>query len=313
MEGEAGVRVVAVMGPTGGGKARLARAAAERTGAQLVSCDSMKVYRGLDVGTAKPAVEERGLWRAVDCVDPWERYDAQRFRQECDAVFSEARAAGRPVLLSGGTMLYMRAATEGLDAGLPRDDALRAELVEEATRLGDAALHARLAAVDPRAAQRIHPNDRRRVVRALEVYTLTGAALSDAQQSWGRVRPGIARRVFGVARARVDMDARIDARVDRMFEAGWLDECRRLRSEPRGLSREARQALGYRELFAWIEGGEREPLAEVRAAIKTHTRRFARKQLTWLRRLGDEVTWLETPPGGDSQLHLPALLEALGA
>lgn len=303
--------MVALMGPTGGGKARLAMAVAEATPALLVSCDSMKVYRGMDVGTAKPAVELRGPWRGLDRVDPWERYDAQRFREETDRAFSEARQAGRPVVLSGGTMLYMRAATEGLDAGLPRDEALREALVAEAERGGDAALHARLGEVDPPSAAKIHPNDRRRVVRALEVHTLTGKPLSGLQGSWGRLRPGIRRQVFGVVREREDMDARIDARIERMLEQGWVEECRRLLAEPRGLSREARQALGYRELFAWIEGGEAQTLDEVVARIKTHTRRFARKQLTWLRRLGDAVAWLETPRDGDSRMHVERVLEAL--
>ncbi|MEZ6187001.1 MAG: tRNA (adenosine(37)-N6)-dimethylallyltransferase MiaA [Planctomycetota bacterium] len=302
--------MVALMGPTGGGKARLALAAAEATGALLVSCDSMKVYRRLDVGTAKPALAHRARWRCVDRVEPWERYDAQRFHDEVQAVFAEARAEGRPVLLSGGTMLYMRAATEGLDAGLPRDEALRARLEAEAEAKGDAALHARLGAVDPLSAERIHPNDRRRVVRALEVHTLTGSPLSAVQTSWGRARAGVERRVFGVARSREDMDARIDDRVDRMLAADWVEECRGLLADPRGLSREARQALGYRELFAWLEGGELEALDDVVAAIKTHTRRFARKQLTWLRRLGTEVTWLDTG-GGSAEGHLEAVCAAL--
>lgn len=311
------IHVVAIMGPTASGKAELALAAARATGAILLSCDSMKVYRGMDVGTAKPPPDERGAWRGLDLVDPWERYDASRFRALFDGVLAEARAEGRPLLLSGGTMLYLKAATEGLCEAPPRDADVREALQREAEAGGAAALHARLGAVDPAAAARIHPNDLRRIVRALEVHAVTGRPLSDLHaESGGRlrqVRDDLHRAAFVVRRERDDMDRRIDARVLRMLEQGWADECRRLRADPRGVSTEAAQAIGYRELFAWLDaGGEGAPPEEVVRRVQTATRRFARRQLTWLKHL-EGMEPLDVPPSGRALDQLPRVLEAIRA
>ncbi|MCO5169880.1 MAG: tRNA (adenosine(37)-N6)-dimethylallyltransferase MiaA [Planctomycetes bacterium] len=290
------------MGATASGKAELARAAAREAGALLVSCDSMKVYRGMDVGTAKPPPAERGEWLGLDLVDPWERFDASRFRGVFDDALARARAEGRPLLLSGGTMLYLKAATEGLCEAPPRDEDVRRALAAEAEVAGVGALHERLQAVDPPAAARIHRNDLRRIVRALEVHTVTGRALSDLHaESGGRlreVRPDLRRTVFVVRREREDMDRRIDGRVLRMLELGWTEECERLLADPRGISTEAAQALGYRELFAWLRsGGAGSPPEEVVRRVQTATRRFARRQLTWLRHL-DGVEMLDVAPEG---------------
>ena len=303
------LRVVAVMGPTAAGKARLAREAAAAANALLVSCDSMKVYRGMDVGTAKPPPAERGEWIGVDLVSPWERFDASRFRDLFEQVAARARAEGRPLLLSGGTMLYLKAATEGLCEAPSRDPALRAALEAEAAR-GTEALHERLRAVDPAAAARIHPRDARRLVRALEVHTLTGAPLTSLQGQFGQVRPDVSRRVLVVRRAREDMDRRIDERVERMLAAGWVEECQALLADPRGISREARQALGYRLLWDWLEAGQATPLDQVSARIKTATRRFARQQLTWLKRLPDAAP-LDLGAEEDPLAHRDELVRAL--
>lgn len=307
------VPVVAIMGPTASGKAELARAAARASGALLVSCDSMKVYRGMDVGTAKP--RDREGWLGLDLVDPWERFDARRYRALVDELLPRARAEGRPLLLSGGTMLYLKAATEGLATTPPRDAAVRARLEAEAREAGPAALHARLREVDPAAAARIHANDLRRLVRALEVHALTGRPLSALQAEegarLGEVRPEVRRAVFVVRREREDMDRRIDARVVRMLEEGWADECRRLRALPRPISIEAAQAIGYAELLAWLDGGGAgDPPPEVVARIQTATRRFARRQLTWLKHLPDARP-LDVGPAQDVLSHLPDVLAAL--
>jgi tRNA dimethylallyltransferase len=295
------------MGPTASGKARLALAAAEATDAVLLSCDSMKVYRGMDIGTAKPVADQRHRWEGLDRVDPWEGFDAARFRELFDAVREQAR--GRPLLLSGGTMLYVKAATEGL-CEAPRDEGVRAGLEAEADAQGSAALHARLSGLDPQAAARIHPNDRRRIVRALEVQAVTGRPLSEQQGQFGRLRPGMTRRVFVIRRERADMDARIDDRVDQMIQRGWVEECRRLRALPQGVSREAAQALGYRELLQWLEEGEVASLEQVVARIKTATRRFARKQLTWLKQLPDAEV-LQVGRGADARKHVQTVIAAL--
>lgn len=305
------------MGPTASGKAELALATARATGALLLSCDSMKVYRGMDVGTAKPPPSERAEWVGLDLVDPWERFDATRFRALFDEALARAQAEGRPLILSGGTMLYLKAATEGLCEAPSRDEGVRRALTEEAAREGGAALHARLAVVDPTTAARLHPNDVRRVVRALEVHAVTGRPLSALHaETGGRlrdVRPDLRRSVFVVRREREDMDRRIDARVARMVEEGWVDECRRLLAEPRGVSTEAEQALGYRELFAWLRGGGAGPVpADLVAGVQTATRRFARRQLTWLKHL-EGAQALDVAPGARTRDHVGALVEAVNA
>lgn len=307
------VPVVAIMGPTASGKAELARAAARASGALLVSCDSMKVYRGMDVGTAKP--RDRSGWLGLDLVDPWERFDARRYRALVDELLPRARVEGRPVLLAGGTMLYLKAATEGLAATPPRDAAVRAALEAEARERGTEALHARLREVDPTAAARVHPNDLRRLVRALEVHALTGRPLTALQAeeggALGLVRPEVRRAVFVVRRAREDMDRRIDARVLRMLDEGWADECRRLLALPSPISIEAAQAIGYAELLEWLRGGGAgAPPAEVVIRIQTATRRFARRQLTWLKHLAD-VRTLDVGAADDVLAHLPTVLAAL--
>jgi tRNA dimethylallyltransferase len=192
---------------------------------------------------------------------------------------------------------------------------VRAHLEAEAREAGPAALHARLREVDPEAAARIHANDLRRLVRALEVHALTGRPLSALQAEegarLGEVRPEVRRAVFVVRREREDMDRRIDARVVRMLEEGWADECRRLRALPRPISIEAAQAIGYAELLAWLDGGGAgDPPPEVVARIQTATRRFARRQLTWLKHLPDARP-LDVGPAQDVLSHLPDVLAAL--
>ena len=290
----------------------LAVAAARATGAILLSCDSMKVYRGMDAGTAKPSASAReGVdWRGLDLVDPWESYDANRFRGLFEEVLGEARERGRPLVLAGGTMLYLKAATEGLGETPPRDEALREALTARAELEGTGALHRELARCDPDAAGRIHPNDLRRLVRALEVHARSGRPLSSFQGQFGQVRPDLDRVVLVVQRERDDMKRRIDARVARMVRAGWIEECERLRADPRGISAEARQALGYRQLLDWLEAGRAEPLDHVVARIQTGTRRFARRQLTWLRHVaGAQV--LEVAPDQEPTRHLELALAAI--
>ena len=306
------IHVVAIMGPTASGKAELALATARATGALLLSCDSMKVYRRMDVGTAKPDPAERAEWVGLDLVEPWERFDATRFRALFDEVLARAQLEGRPLVLSGGTMLYLKAATEGLCEAPARDEAVRHALTEEADRGGSAALHARLTAVDPATAARVHPNDLRRIVRALEVHAVTGRPLSALHaETGGRlrdVRPELRRTVFVLRRQREDMDGRIDARVARMIDDGWVEECRRLLDDPRGVSTEAEQALGYRELFTWVRGGGVGAVpTELVANIQTATRRFARRQLTWLKHIQGAQA-LELSPDARTRDHVGALV-----
>jgi tRNA dimethylallyltransferase len=269
-------------GPTGSGKSALALDLAERTGAEIVAMDSMTLYRGLDVGTAKPTAADRVRvpHHLVDVLDPWESASVAWWLDRAAASVADIHARGRRVLIVGGTPLYLKAILHGLFDGPQADHELRARLEADADAGAD--LHARLAAIDPTAAGKLHPNDRRRIVRALEVWQLTGRPISDWQREWTRaVETGPA--VYCIDRPREESYARIDRRVLEMLAAGWLDEARRLRHLPRPVSREVMAAIGYRELFDFIDG--KATWDDTVRLIRQRTRQYAKRQLTWFRHL----------------------------
>ncbi len=285
-------------GPTGSGKSAVALELADRLGAEVVAMDSMTVYRGMDIGTAKPTAAERARVRhhLIDALDPWESADVAWWLGRAAEACADIRARGKQPLFVGGTPFYLKALLHGLADAPPADPDLRRRLEAEAEQLGKQALHDRLRAVDPKTADRLHPNDVRRVVRALEVWELTGRPISAFQQTWDTPAfAGGERRGLSPPRPlpcvvlewpRDELYRRIDARVDAMLAAGWLDEVRRLRELPRPLSKEASRALGYRELMAHLSRTG-PGWAETVALIKTHTRQFAKRQLTWFRHLPD--------------------------
>lgn len=308
MEKEA-VRFLVITGPTASGKEGAALAVAARLGGEIVSLDSMKVYRGLDIGTAKASAADRRRvpHLLLDVVNPWEKFSAARWAELAEAALAEIRGRGRVAIVSGGTILYLKALLYGLFEGPAADAALRAELEAEAERLGVTSLHSRLAGVDPAAAARIHPNDLRRIVRALEVEQLTGRPISELQGQFGRMRAGLAPVVVAIRREREDLVRRIDERVERMLAAGFEAEVRGLLASPEGLSMEAAQAVGYRELIALIEG--RLPREEIAAEIKKNTRRFAKQQMTHLRSLA-ECVWLDVAEGEGAEAVAGRVVEA---
>jgi tRNA dimethylallyltransferase len=282
-------------GPTACGKTALALDLADRIGAEIVALDSMTLYRGLDIGTAKPTAAERVRvpHHLIDALAPWESATVAWWLAAAEAACRAITARGKRPLFVGGTPFYLKALLHGLFPGPPADPELRTRLEAEAERDGNEHLHARLAAVDPKTAARLHPNDVRRVVRALEVYHLTGRPISAWQQTWdtpafaapSTAAPPPVRIPAAVLELPRDvLYDRINHRVETMLAAGWLDEVRRLRELPRPLSREARQALGYRELLDYLDGsgGSWEETVE---RIRTHTRQFAKRQLTWFRHL----------------------------
>jgi tRNA dimethylallyltransferase len=276
-------------GPTGSGKSAVALELAERVGGEIVAMDSMTLYRGLDVGTAKPTAAERARVRhhLIDVLDPWESANVAWWLDRAAEACADIRARGKRPLIVGGTPFYLKALLCGLFDAPPADPDLRRQLEAEAERIGPPALHERLRVVDPTAAGRLHPNDVRRVVRALEVCELTGRPISDLQQTWdtptflGRRGQGPPPACVVLEWPRDELYRRIDARVDAMLAVGWLDEVRRLRERP--LGKEASQALGYRELMRFLDGAG--GWAETIARIKTRTRQFAKRQLTWFRGL----------------------------
>lgn len=302
-------RVIAILGCTASGKSALALELAGRLSGEIVSIDSMAIYRGMDIGTAKPTPEQRVRvpHHLIDVLDPWESFDAARFVTLADRAVEQIHARGRPVIAVGGTLMYFRLFYEGIFAGPPANPQIRAELRVRAAQHGLEVLHAELAAVDPQAAARIHRNDLRRIERALEVYRLTGRPISALQQQWDRQnlrRPDWQWRLIGLRRGREDGNRRINERVRAMVAAGLVDEARRLWSDPRGLSPQARQAVGYGELFEHFEG--RYSLEEAIERIKVHTRRLAKHQRTWLKRLAG-VNWIDvsetTPPWAELARH----------
>lgn len=293
MEGRPVVYVL--VGVTASGKTEVALELAGLLGAELGSLDSMKVYRGMDVGTAKPGAGERARvrWHLLDLAEPTEDFSVGRWLKAAEGAIAGCAARGVPLLFEGGSPLYYRALLEGLFQGPPADRELRRELEAFAAERGLEALHAELAAVDPAAAGRIERRDLRRIVRALEVHRATGRPISEMQRQFGRRRPGYDFRVAGIDRPRGELYARIDARVDAMMAGGLLEEVRGLIEKPGGLSRAALQALGYRELAAHLAGEH--DLAEAVRLTKRNTRRFARRQIGWFKKLPG-IEWFA--PGG---------------
>jgi tRNA dimethylallyltransferase len=277
-------QTVVLTGPTGSGKSALGLELAERLDAEIISLDSMTLYRGMDVGTAKPGAEERRRvpHHLIDVLDPWESASVAWWLEHARRLAGEITRRGKRVLFVGGTALYLKAFLYGLFDGPPADNALRRRLFEQADLEGLPALHAILAEVDAVTARRVHPNDVRRVVRALEVWHLTGRPMSDWQTQW-REAPAGRPPVFWIDRPRPELYERIDRRVLQMIDTGWVEEVQRLREFSRPLSREASQALGYKEIFAHLDG--KATLAEAGRAIQTRSRQFAKRQITWFRHL----------------------------
>lgn len=283
---------ICIMGPTGSGKTALAVELVKRLGCGIVSVDSAMIYRGMDIGTAKPGPEvlAEAPHRLIDILDPAESYSAQRFRDDALAAMAEIRAAGRIPLLVGGTMLYFDALQHGLSPLPSADPELRAELEARAAREGWGVLHDELKRVDPAAAARIHPNDPQRIQRALEVFRLTGVPLTELQGR-GAVQ-AVTDRYINIALApadRAELHGIIESRFRSMLAGGFLEEVRRLRARGdlhRGLP--SMRAVGYRQLWEHLEGACGLEEAERRGIVAT--RRYAKRQLTWLR--GEpEVTW----------------------
>jgi tRNA dimethylallyltransferase len=272
-------------GPTGSGKSALALELAGPLGAEIVSMDSMTLYRGMDVGTAKPSPADRARvpHHLIDLLEPHEPASVAWWLARAAEAVADIQARGKRALFVGGTALYLKALLHGLFDSPPADLALRAWLEEEARRAGPAALHARLAAVDPEAAAGIHPNNVRRVVRALEVLELTGKPMSAHRTQWSAPVGAPADRCLCLDLPRAELHRRIDARVERMMDEGLVEEALRLRALDPPVGREAWQAVGYKELTAYLDG--RATREEAIAAVQARSRQLAKRQMTWFRHL----------------------------
>ena len=278
------------MGPTASGKSALALEWAQRFDGEIVSVDSALVYRGLDIGAAKPTAQERAQvpHHLIDLRDPWQPYSAAEFADDARAAIADIVARGRLPILAGGTGLYFHALLQGLSPMPTADPALRIRIANEAAQCGWAALHAELASVDPQAAARIHATDAQRIQRALEVWRLSGRSISDWQRE--RTDSRLPLRVLKLALAphdRAVLHARIERRFDAMLGEGFLDEVRTLRAlpalqaHPSPLELPAIRAVGYRQAWEFLDGDV--SAAEFRDRAIFATRQLAKRQLTWLR------------------------------
>lgn len=309
-----GQHVVLLMGPTGAGKTRVALELAERYAVEIVSVDSAMVYRGLDIGTAKPDRAERARvpHHLIDIRDPAETYSAGQFVRDAQAAIEDIHARKGLPLLVGGTMLYFHALLQGLAQMPESDPQLRAEIDSRAATEGWAALHAELARVDPQAASRIHPNDPQRIQRALEVFLLTGTPISQLQALRRPALSGVERLAVVLAPAsRAELHHRIERRFREMMTNGFLEEVRRLQSRAE-LHRElpALRSVGYRQILAHLEGACDLDEAIRRAIVAT--RRLAKRQLTWLRTLSS-AHWIETDEPTAAVRRVSRLIDAATA
>lgn len=303
-------------GPTACGKTAVSLELAARMGAEIVALDSMSLYRQMDIGTAKPTPAQRqGVpHHLIDILDPHEEFSVAQYVAAANTACRQIVEGGRVPLFVGGTGLYLRAILRGVFEGPPADWDLRRRLEEHSHSHG--ALHRRLAQIDPVSARRLHPNDQRRIIRALEIHELTGRPASELQQQHPLPEDQRPAGVFWLSPPRAWLYERINLRVQQMIDAGLVDEVRGLLRLPLPLSRTARQALGYREVIEYLQAErstaapqhsrDRDPhrlvtrsLAETIDQIQTNTRQFAKRQHTWFRNLEEcraiEITGGESP------------------
>lgn len=274
-------------GATATGKTDVGIALAKRIHAEIVSLDSMTIYRGMDIGTAKPSREQQAIvpHHLIDIVDPSAEFSVAQYVDAATKTVDEIRSRGKTPLFVGGTPLYLKSLLRGLFDGPPADWQLRQEIEKELEHVGQEALYDRLKQVDPVAASHIHPHDTRRLIRALEVFRATGQPISHQQLEFEDGRPAEECRVFVLRRQREELHARIEGRVEAMAECGLVDEVRNLTASGHELGRTARQAVGYREALGFLAGEYDHK--EMINRITYRTRRFAKRQGTWFRSLSE--------------------------
>jgi len=294
--------MILILGVTGSGKGRLAFDLARDLGAEIISIDSMKVYRRMDIGTAKPPKEARAQVKhhLIDIIEPSDSFSVRSFLDNALEAIKQIKAGNKPVVAVGGTALYIKALLYGLFEGPAADKQIRAELRARAETQGLDQLYRQLTQVDPEAAARIHQNDARRIIRALEVYELTGKPISSFQRQWNPQQTSDELRatdydwtIIGLRRDKAEENKRINARVKKMIAAGLVDEVKSLLSEEKPLSAQARCAIGYAEVIDHLSG--KITLEDTMELIKKNTRRLAKSQRTWFKTFRS-VHWLNIGP-----------------
>lgn len=307
--------LIVLVGPTAVGKTAASLAIAKTFGCEIISGDSMQVYRGMDIGTAKLPLEEReGIpHHLIDIRDPAEPFSAADFQAACEAAIADILSRGRIPFIVGGTGLYVESVCYGFSFQQSGGDpAFREAMQALAETEGAEALHARLAAVDPVSAAKLHPNDMRRVIRALEIWETTGVpASAQLREARGDVKESPYRlALLGLHMERPRLYARIEERVDGMLDEGLLDEVRGLLAAGLPSSAVSMQALGYKELAAYLEG--KLSCEEAVTLLKRDTRRFAKRQLSWFRHMQDLV-WVDADDGGEKDEKNAKLLQTIYA
>ena len=285
-------KLLCLLGPTAVGKTEIAIQLAQHLNAEIISVDSRQIYRQMDIGTAKPTSEEQQAARhhLIDCVDISQPFSVADYQRLADAAVTDIQNRDKQVLLVGGAGLYFRAVVDGLFEGPGADPALRARLEQEAAQHGVNALHERLRACDPASADRIHPNNIVRVIRALEVYELTGIPMSELQQQWHPEKQRYPFIAFCLTMPRVLLYHRIGQRVDIMLANGLIAEVEALLAAGYARDTVALQSFGYRELIAYLDGEC--TYMEAITQLKQNTRRFAKRQLTWFRK-DTRIEWVD--------------------
>ena len=287
--------MILILGVTASGKGRLAFDLAKSLDAEIISVDSMKVYRRMDIGTAKPPQEARQQikYHLIDIVEPSESFSVGAFREGALGAMEQINGWGRKIIAVGGTALYIKALLYGLFEGPGGDNQIRVELQERARAEGLAELYKELTKIDPIAAERINPNDSKRIIRALEVCRITGKPISSFQKQWESSEVEHDWTIIGLRREKTEESRRINSRAKKMITAGLIDEVKALLAEQKPLSKQARCAIGYAEIIEHLKGQiELEDAIEL---IKKNTRRLAKNQRTWFKTFKN-VHWLDIEP-----------------
>ena len=279
-------------GPTACNKTEIGFTVAQKTRGEIISADSMLFYRGMDIGTAKPSLDMRELvpHHFIDIVDPWESYSVGRYVDDVESLIDAADSKDRKFLIVGGSPLYVKGLVDGIFNGPEADWDIRRELEVLADEKGNQHVHDILQKIDPVKAVELHPNNLRRIIRAIEVYRITGKPVSKLQEEYKLARKSYQFNILCIAREREDIYRRINERVGTMFDKGLVDEVKSLLENPEGLSKQAKQALGYKEVIQYLDGEL--TLDDAKEMVKQSTRRFAKRQMTWFRSFPD-IQWLD--------------------
>ncbi len=285
---------ILILGVTASGKGRLAFELAKSLDAEIIYIDSMKVYRRMDIGTAKPPKEARDQipYHLIDVVEPSDSFSVARFLELANAAIDDIKRRNKPIVAVGGTALYIKTLLYGLFEGPGADEQIRAELKAQAQTEGLRLLYEQLQKIDPDAASRISSNDARRIIRALEVYRLTGKPISSFQSQWNQ-SSSAEWTIIGLRREKTEESKRINARVKKMIDSGFVDEVERLLAEPKPLSEQARCAIGYAEIIDHLAG--KIALDDAIELIKKNTRKLAKQQRTWFKTFKN-VCWFDLAP-----------------